>query len=69
MRQLKRNTDLPLVGSICSIIISDTKPMSLIQGDGILLLLFSFGFPNENSVPSVISRCEIENEGQDVFTN
>ena len=39
----------------------------LIKDQGILL--FCFGFPHENSVPSVINRCGIENESQDVFTN
>lgn len=42
------------------IIVNDFKLVSLIKGDGILLLLsFDIGFPHENSVPSVISRCRI----------
>ena len=44
-------------------------PLSLILIKDEGILLFSFGFPHKNSVPSVINRCGIENESQDVFTN
>lgn len=48
---------------------SSSVPMSLILIKDEGILLFCFGFPHENSVPSVINRCGIENESQDVFTN